>query len=94
MICGKFLTPDQRIELEQIVRRPSEDHGVGWRGGPIIAWQAIRSIAEGDGWSCTQVGKALYLMATRFEAGTSTIVVNVYSNLTSKRHKLVKLKYE
>ena len=37
MICGKLLTPDQRVELEQIVRRPSENHGVARRANHCLA---------------------------------------------------------
>lgn len=53
MIRAKFLSPAQRHELEQIVRRPSEDHGVARRANAVLLLD--------DGWSCIQVGKALYL---------------------------------
>ena len=53
MIRIDFLGPEQRDELEQIVRRPSEDHGVARRANAILLLD--------DGWSCVQVGKALYL---------------------------------
>lgn len=53
MIRANFLSPTQRAELEQIVRRPSEDHGVARRANAILLLD--------DGWSCVQVGKALYL---------------------------------
>ena len=53
MIHANFLEPEQREELEQIVRRPSEDHGVARRANAILLLD--------DGWSCVQVGKALYL---------------------------------
>ncbi len=53
MIRSKFLTARQRDELEQIVGRPSEVHGVARRANAILLLD--------DGWSCEQVGKALYL---------------------------------
>ena len=53
MIRANFLTSERRDELEQIVRRPSEDHGVARRANAILLLD--------DGWSCAQVGKALYL---------------------------------
>jgi transposase len=53
MIRSKFLTARQRDELEQIVRRPSEDHGVARRANAILLLD--------DGWSCVEAGKALYL---------------------------------
>ena len=53
MIEPKFLTPAQRYELEQIVRRPSEDHGVARRANAILLLD--------DGLGCLQIGKVLYL---------------------------------
>ena len=53
MIPSNFLTPTQRNELEQIVRRPSEDHGVARRANAILLLD--------DGLSCTRIGKVLYL---------------------------------
>jgi Homeodomain-like domain-containing protein len=53
MIEAKFLDPAQRAELEQIVHRPSEDHGVARRANAILLLD--------DGWSRVQVGKALYI---------------------------------
>jgi transposase len=53
MIEPRFLSPAQRAELEQIVRRPSEDHGVARRANAILLLD--------DDWSCVQVGRALYL---------------------------------
>lgn len=53
MIKAKFLSPAQRTELEQIVRRPSEDHGVARRANAILLLD--------DGLSCVQIGKVLYL---------------------------------
>jgi len=53
MIRARFLTPDQRQELEQIVRRPSEDHGVARRANAILLLD--------DGLSCVQIGTVLYL---------------------------------
>lgn len=53
MIPANFLTPVQRDELEQIVRRPSEDHGVARRANAILLLD--------DGLSCVQIGKVLYL---------------------------------
>lgn len=53
MIHPNFLSPEQRAELERIMRRSSEDHGVARRANAILLLD--------DGWSCTQTGKALYL---------------------------------
>jgi len=53
MIRAKFLTPDQRHELEQIVRRPSEDHGVARRANAILLLD--------DGKSCAVIAEFLYL---------------------------------
>jgi len=53
MIRSKFLNARQRNQLEQIVRRPSEDHGVARRANAILLLD--------DGWSCEHAGKALYL---------------------------------
>jgi hypothetical protein len=36
MIQPDFLNPEQRNELVQIVRRPSEDHGVARRANAIL----------------------------------------------------------
>ncbi len=53
MIRAKFLTPEQREELERIVRRPSEDHGVARRANAILLLD--------DGKSCTVIAEFLYL---------------------------------
>ena len=53
MIQAKFLSPCQRDELEQIVLRPSEGHGVARRANTVLLLD--------DGWICATVGKALYL---------------------------------
>jgi len=53
MIKAKFLTPTQRGELEQIVRRPSEDHGVARRANAILLLD--------DGKSCSKIAEFLYL---------------------------------
>lgn len=53
MIKAKFLTPVQRSELEQIVRRPSEDHGVARRANAILLLD--------DGKSCVEIAEFLYL---------------------------------
>jgi len=53
MIRANFLNSEQRGELEQIVRRSSENHGVARRANAVLLLD--------DGWSCAQAGKALYL---------------------------------
>ena len=53
MIDANFLSSAQRTELEQIVRRPSEGHGVARRANAILLLD--------DGLSCVQIGKVLYL---------------------------------
>jgi len=53
MINAKFLTRAQRSELEQIVRRPSEDHGVARRANAILLLD--------DGKSCAVIAEFLYL---------------------------------
>ncbi|MFT5160023.1 MAG: transposase, partial [Paracoccaceae bacterium] len=53
MIRAKFLTHDQRHELEHIVRRPSEDHGVARRANAILLLD--------DGKSCVVIAEFLYL---------------------------------
>ncbi len=53
MIRSTFLTARQRDELEQIVRRPSEDHGVARRANAILLLD--------DGKSCAQIAEFLYL---------------------------------
>ena len=53
MIKSKFLTSTQRTELEQIVRRPSEDHGVARRANAILLLD--------DGKSCVEIAEFLYL---------------------------------
>jgi len=53
MIKAKFLPPAQRTELEQIVRRPSEDHGVARRANAILLLD--------DGKSCAVIAEFLYL---------------------------------
>ena len=53
MIKPRFLTRTQRTELEQIVRRPSEDHGVARRANAILLLD--------DGKSCAVIAEFLYL---------------------------------
>jgi len=53
MIRAKFLTACQRAELEQIVRRASEDHGVARRANAILLLD--------DGKSCALIAEFLYL---------------------------------
>ncbi len=53
MIKAKFLTPARRSGLEQIVRRPSEDHGVARRVNAILLLD--------DGKSCAVTAEFLYL---------------------------------
>ena len=53
MINAKFLTLAHRAELEQIVRRPSEDHGVARRANAILLLD--------DGHSCAVIAEFLYL---------------------------------
>ena len=53
MIRSKFLTARQRDELEQIVRRPSEDHGVARRANAVLLLD--------DGKSCARIAEFLYL---------------------------------
>jgi transposase len=53
MIRRQFLTAKQRNELEQIVRRPSEDHGVARRANAILLLD--------DGKSCARIAEFLYL---------------------------------
>ena len=53
MIRSGFLDMDQRAELEQTVRCPSEADGVARRANAILLLD--------DGWSCDRVGEALYL---------------------------------
>jgi len=53
MIKAKFLTPAQRRELEQIERRPNEDHGVARRANAILLLD--------DGKSCAMIAEFLYL---------------------------------
>lgn len=53
MIKANFLSPEQRAELERIVRRPSEDHGVARRANAILLLD--------DHMSCAQIGRVLYL---------------------------------
>ncbi len=52
MIREKFLNQDQRQELEQITRRPSENHGVARRANAILLLD--------DGLNCEAVAKVLY----------------------------------
>ena len=49
MIRSGFLNSDQRDELEQIVHRPSEAHGVARRANAILLLD--------DGMSCARVAK-------------------------------------
>jgi len=53
MIRPRFLNARQREELEQIVRRPSEDHGVARRANAILLLD--------DGKSCARIAEFLYL---------------------------------
>jgi len=53
MINAKFLTLAQRGELERIVRRPSEGHGVARRANSILLLD--------DGKSCAVIAEFLYL---------------------------------
>jgi transposase len=53
MIRSHFLNARQRDELEQIVRRPSEDHGVARRANAILLLD--------DGKSCARIAEFLYL---------------------------------
>jgi transposase len=53
MIEPRFLSPAQRAELVQIVRRPSEDHGVARRANAILLLD--------DGKSCAVIAEFLYL---------------------------------
>ena len=53
MIRANFLSLKQRYELEQIVRRPSEDHGVARRANAILLLD--------DGKSCAVIAEFLYL---------------------------------
>jgi transposase len=53
MIRSDFLNSEQREELEQITRRPSEEHGVSRRANAILLLD--------DGFSCAQIAKVLYI---------------------------------
>lgn len=53
MILSGFLNSVQRDELKQIVRRPSEDHGVARRANAVLLLD--------DGLSCAQIAKVLYI---------------------------------
>lgn len=53
MIRDGFLNVDERSELEQIVRRSREDHGVARRANAILLLD--------DGKSCAQIAEFLYL---------------------------------
>lgn len=53
MIRAKILTACRRAELEQIVRRPGEDHGVARRANAILLLD--------DGKSCALIAEFLYL---------------------------------
>jgi len=53
MIQGKFLTLEQRKELEDIIKAPSERYGVGRRCNAILLLD--------DGLSCQQIAKVLYI---------------------------------
>ena len=50
--CG-FLTLEERCELEAIMRRQSETHGVARRANVILLLD--------DGWTCKQIASALYI---------------------------------
>lgn len=53
MICGKFLSSSDRVELERCVRRHREDHGIARRANAILLLD--------DGESCAQIAKFLYV---------------------------------
>lgn len=53
IIRPEFLNSEQREELEQIVRRPSEVHGVARRANAILLLD--------DGKSCAEISEYLYL---------------------------------
>ena len=53
MISKNFLDQEQREELQQITRRPSESHGVARRANAILLLD--------DDWSCEQIAKVLYI---------------------------------
>ncbi len=53
MICCKFLSSTDRVELERCVRRHREDHGIARRANAILLLD--------DGESCAQIAKFLYV---------------------------------
>ena len=53
MIKSGFLSFEERLELESVVRCPSEDHGIARRCNALLLLD--------DGWSCERASKALYL---------------------------------
>lgn len=53
MIRGNFLSAAERERLVRIVRRPSEQHGIGRRANALLLLD--------DGLSCSSVAKVLYL---------------------------------
>ena len=53
MIHPHFLTVSDRKELLGCVKRQREDHGIARRANALLLLD--------DGWSCEQVGRALYL---------------------------------
>jgi len=56
MIKGNFLTSEQRRELEGVLRRQSETHGVARRVNVILLLD--------DGWDYEQIATALYISAS------------------------------
>jgi hypothetical protein len=48
-----FLSPEQRVSLEKVVRRTSNSHGVARRANAVLLLD--------DGLSCEAVAKVLYL---------------------------------
>jgi transposase len=53
MIRGGFLSDNERAALEDVMRHPSETHGVARRANAILLLD--------KGWSCAAVSEALYL---------------------------------
>jgi transposase len=53
MIRGGFLSEEGRAYLQDVVRRPTEKHGVARRANAILLLD--------DGWSCEDVARALFI---------------------------------
>jgi transposase len=53
MIRGGFLSEEGRAYLQEVVRRPTEKHGVARRANAILLLD--------DGWSCEDVARALFI---------------------------------